>query len=182
MTQLFLPIQPIPARAGIGWIGKNSCVINRRLGSWFVLGVILTTARIAPDPAAQNHCGTCHRCIDACPTKAIAAPGVVDSNRCISYLTIENKGEIPPELAEKLGDWAFGCDTCQEVCPWNRDVAATTDPDFQPRSGHVRIDLARIEKMSDDSCKALFEGSPIRRAGRDGLLRNLRAGTKKSTS
>jgi len=162
------------ARAGLGWLGKNSLVLRQDLGSWFFLGVILTTLEAAADAPAQDLCGTCTRCIDACPTGAIVAPHVVDSRRCISYHTIENHGEVPKELQRHFGDWVFGCDICQEACPWNGGVPATSETDFHPRQGHACPPLELFEEMDEEGFREEFAGTPIMRAKLAGLRRNAR--------
>ena len=160
-------------RAGLGWIGKHSGLLSRERGSWFLLGEVLTDAELEPDPpATEDYCGTCVRCIEICPTRAIVAPYRVDARRCISYLTIEHRGPIPPELRPLIGDWVFGCDLCQEACPWNR---------FAPPAREARLhareldgwSLERFLLLDEAGFTALFAGSPIRRAGRDGFLRNV---------
>jgi epoxyqueuosine reductase len=160
------------ARAGLGWIGKNSLVLRRDLGSWFFLGTILTTVELTPDSPVPDQCGSCRLCIDACPTDAIVEPGVVDSRRCISYQTIENRGEIPQELQPNFDGWVFGCDICQDVCPWNRKVTETDEIDFHPRPGHANLDPSSIAKMDEDAFREEFRGTPILRAKRNGMLRN----------
>ncbi len=162
------------ARAGLGWIGKNSLILRRDLGSWFFLGVIATTLDLAADAPMADLCGACTRCIDACPTGAITAPRVVDSRRCISWHTIENRGEIPPELQPHFGDWVFGCDLCQEVCPWNRDVPVTGERDFHPRAGHAHPPLIWLESMDEAEFSGEFAGTPIMRAKHAGMARNAR--------
>lgn len=162
------------ARAGVGWIGKNGLVLRRGLGSWFVLGVIVTTAELAADAPVQSRCGTCTRCMDACPTGALVAPGMVDSRRCISYHTIENRGEIPDVLADAMGRWVFGCDICQEACPWNRDCLTTSETDFHPRAGHASPPLDVLEEMGESRFREEFAGTPILRSKYEGFMRNLR--------
>jgi epoxyqueuosine reductase len=161
------------ARAGLGWIGKNGLVIREGPGSWFFLGVIVTTLELAPDAPIRNACGTCDKCMKACPTGAIVEPAVVDARRCISYHTIENRGEIPPELHGRFGNWVFGCDLCQEVCPWNRSVHETAIADFQPRAGCADPDLDDWLALDAPAFNERFAGSPIRRATYKGLRRNL---------
>ena len=159
-------------RAGVGAIGKNSLALRRDIGSWFFLGTILTTAELEPDRPAEDICGTCRLCIDACPTEAIVEPRVVDSRRCISYQTIENRGDIPEDLHAKHGDWIFGCDVCQEVCPWNRFAAETSEEDFLPRPGHANPDLDALLELDEVSFNAEFEGTTLRRAKYAGMMRN----------
>jgi epoxyqueuosine reductase len=158
--------------AGAGWIGKNTCILNQKLGSWLFLGVILTSLELAPDLPAPDRCGSCTRCIEACPTDALIAPYQLDSNRCISYLTIEKRGAIAEELREAMGRHVFGCDICQDVCPWNRKAPATGAPEFQPREDLVNPVLEWLAEMSEEEFRATFRGSPIRRAKRSGLRRN----------
>ena len=158
--------------AGVGWIGKNTCIINQGKGSWFFLGVILTSLELQPDLPAPDRCGTCTRCIEACPTQAILEPYVLDSNRCISYLTIEKRGAIPEDLREGIGRHVFGCDICQDVCPWNRKAPVSAAPEFQPRPGLVNPALAWLAEMSLEEFRETFRGSPIRRTKHSGLRRN----------
>jgi epoxyqueuosine reductase len=158
--------------AGIGWIGKNTCILNQKLGSWLFLGVILTSLEISPDLPAPDRCGTCTRCIDACPTQALIAPYQLDSNRCISYLTIEKRGAIPEELRPGMGRHLMGCDICQDVCPWNRKSPATAAAEFQPRESLVNPALQWIAEMTADEFRETFRKSPVRRAKRNGLRRN----------
>jgi epoxyqueuosine reductase len=158
--------------AGVGWIGKNTCIINQKKGSWLFLGVILTSLELEPDLPAPDRCGTCTRCIEACPTDAILAPYQLDSNKCISYLTIEKRGSIPEDLRAGMGRHVFGCDICQDVCPWNRKAPATTLPEFAPRPGLVNPALAWLAEMSAEEFREAFRGSPIRRTKRSGLRRN----------
>lgn len=176
-TRCYVDTGPLVERvyakyAGLGWIGKNTCILNQKLGSWLFLGVILTSAEIESDLPAPDRCGTCTRCIDACPTDALIAPYQLDSNKCISYLTIEKRGAIPEELRAEMGRHAFGCDICQDVCPWNRKAPATTAAEFQPREELVNPDLEWLADMGPEDFRDKFRGSPIRRAKRSGLRRN----------
>jgi epoxyqueuosine reductase len=177
-TRAYVDTGPVVERvcakyAGVGWIGKNTCIINQQKGSWLFLGVILTSLDLAPDLPAPDRCGTCTRCIDACPTDAILAPYHLDSNKCISYLTIEKRGSIPEELRAGMGNQIFGCDICQDVCPWNRKAPATAAPEFQPRPGLVNPALEWLAEMSEDEFRTTFRRSPIRRTKRAGLRRNV---------
>ncbi len=158
--------------AGIGWIGKNTCILNQKLGSWLFLGVILTSLELEPDLPPPDRCGTCTRCIEACPTDALIAPYQLDSNQCISYLTIEKRGSVPEELREGMGRHVFGCDICQDVCPWNRKAPVTAEAEFQPREGLVNPALEWLAQISAEEFREHFRGSPIRRAKRSGLRRN----------
>ncbi|MFH1523790.1 MAG: tRNA epoxyqueuosine(34) reductase QueG [Chloroflexota bacterium] len=161
-------------RAGLGWIGKNTCLINPQLGSYFLLAEILLGIELEPDtPFTSDHCGTCTRCIEACPTGCILPDRTLDSRRCISYLTIENKGEIPPDLRAALGNWVFGCDICQMVCPWNRFVEMTYDQAFAPRPDFKKLDLKNELGLTAQEFNQKFKGSPILRARRRGYLRNV---------
>jgi epoxyqueuosine reductase len=176
-TRSYVDTGPIVERvfakyAGVGWIGKNTCIINQKKGSWLFLGVILTSLELAPDMPSPERCGTCTRCIEACPTDAILAPYQLDSNKCISYLTIEKRGSIPEELRVGMGRHVFGCDICQDVCPWNRKAPVATAPEFEPRPGLVNPALAWLAEMSAEEFCEVFRGSPIRRAKRFGLRRN----------
>jgi epoxyqueuosine reductase len=163
--------------AGVGWIGKNTCVINQQLGSWLFLGVILTSLEFADDDLAAglpapDRCGTCTRCIAACPTQAIVAPGELDARLCISYLTIEKRGEIPAELRSGMGRHVFGCDICQDVCPWNRKAPKTSAEEFEPRDGLVNPALDWLAEMQPEEFREVFRGSPVQRAKLSGLRRN----------
>jgi epoxyqueuosine reductase len=159
--------------AGLGWIGKNTCLINRDLGSWLFLSVIITDRLLEFDRPALDHCGRCTLCIDACPTGAITAPYELDARRCISYLTIENKGAIPSEHRDGIGQQAYGCDICQDVCPWNRRAATSDDPAWQPRTGLAAPKLLDLWRRTDDELRGLLKGSAMKRAGVRRLRRNL---------
>lgn len=160
-------------RAGLGWFGKNTMLLNKRLGSYFFLGALLLDCHLHPDPPHEaTHCGTCTACLDACPTQAFPAPGWLDARRCISYLTIELKGPIPAELREPLGDWVFGCDICQEVCPWNRKAPTGTEPALQPRADLEALDPAELLGLSEAEFRRRFQGTALMRSRRRGLLRN----------
>ncbi|MBP1654873.1 MAG: tRNA epoxyqueuosine(34) reductase QueG [Bacteroidetes bacterium] len=162
-------------RGGIGWIGKHTTLISRELGSWVFLGEILTTVDLEPDQPATDHCGTCVRCIEACPTGAIVEPYVLDSGKCLSYVTIEHRGDAPAMVAGKYEGWIFGCDICQDVCPWNLRRAVETEiAEFHPRPGHEAPNLREWLTMSREEFQRKFAGSPIRRAKWEGLLRNIR--------
>jgi epoxyqueuosine reductase len=176
-TRCYVDTGPLVERvyakyAGIGWMGKNTCMLNQKLGSWLFLGVILTSLELHPDLPAPDRCGTCTRCIDACPTQALIAPYQLDSNRCISYLTIEKRGAIPEELRAGMGGHLFGCDICQDVCPWNRRSPATTAEEFQPRENLVNPALEWLAEIGHEGFQASFRNSPVRRAKRSGLRRN----------
>jgi len=160
-------------RAGIGWLGKHSNVINRKMGSWFFIATVITNYEFDTSPVVENFCGNCTACIDACPTSAIVQDFVVDANKCISYLTIENKGEIDHSLSGKFENWIFGCDICQEVCPWNKKFSSETkEKEFHPKEGNKEIALKSVENMSEESFKEKFAESPILRAKLKGLKRN----------
>ena len=161
-------------RAGLGWIGKNTCLINPNLGSYFLLGAVLLGLELEPDqPFEHDRCGSCTRCVDACPTACILPDRTIDSRRCISYLTIELKGSIPRELRGLTGDWVFGCDVCQQVCPWNQRFApARGEVAFSPSMGALPQDLREVLKLSPQEFNRVFKGSPIKRAKRRGYLRN----------
>jgi epoxyqueuosine reductase len=160
-------------RAGLGWIGKHSGLLSERLGSWFLLGELLLDRDLAPDPPlTHEHCGTCRRCLDACPTGAIVAPYQLDARLCISYLTIELRGSIPIELRPSMGEWIFGCDVCQDVCPWNRFAPPAREARLHARSLEGWT-LVRFLSLDEAGFDRLFAGSPIRRAQRAGFLRNV---------
>src|SRR5580700_3444412 len=176
-TRCYVDTGPLVERvyakyAGVGWIGKNTCILNQRLGSWLFLGVILTSLELDPDLPAPDRCGSCTRCIDACPTDALIAPYQLDSNKCISYLTIEKPGAIPEEMREGMGRHVFGCDICQDVCPWNRKAPATCAAEFEPRENFVNPALEWLAEISEEDFRKKFRGSSIRRTKRSGLRRN----------
>ena len=161
-------------KAGIGWIGKNTNLIHWRSGSWYFLAEVLVNIVLESDtPELRGSCGTCTRCIEACPTDAIIEPNLLDSRRCISYLTIELKESIPKTLRPEIGNWIFGCDICQEVCPWNSKAVSTTETGFQPRDGNLTPKLLSLVGMTQEEFSRRFKGSPIKRAKRRGFLRNV---------
>jgi epoxyqueuosine reductase len=161
------------ARAGIGWHGKSTMLINERLGTWFFLAEVLTTLELPPDEPVPDRCGTCERCIKACPTGAITAPHRLDARRCISYLTIELKGSIPLELRPLIGNRIFGCDDCLDACPWNRFARVSREAAFSARPSTVGMPLRDYLSLSDDEFRVLFRNSPIKRIKRRGFLRNV---------
>jgi epoxyqueuosine reductase len=161
------------ARAGLGWIGKHTCLIHPDLGSWVVLGEIATSLALEPDSPAFDRCGTCQLCLDACPTQAIVEPGVVDARRCLSYLTIEIRKDIPESQRPDLGSHVFGCDICQDVCPFNAGVPHSADPAWQPKRGLDRPTLTGLWRSGDEALGALIDGTALRRRGVEGIRRNL---------
>jgi epoxyqueuosine reductase len=161
------------ARAGIGWHGKSTMLIDERLGTWFFLAEILTTLELPPDDPVPDRCGTCERCITACPTGAITAPHRLDARRCISYLTIELKGAIPVELRPLMGDRIFGCDDCLDACPWNRFAQESRESAFRARRSTVGMSLREYLDLTDAEFRTLFKKSPIKRIKRRGFLRNV---------
>jgi epoxyqueuosine reductase len=183
-TRTYVDTGPVLERvyakyAGIGWVGKNTCIINQELGSWIFLGVIVTSLDFSAFVSnekmevAPDRCGTCTRCIDACPTEAIVAPRQLDASRCIAYFTIEKRGEIPEPMREKIGRHVFGCDICQDVCPWNRKAPITINSDLQPDETLVNPDLPELARISSQQFRERFRGSPISRAKHSGFLRNV---------
>jgi epoxyqueuosine reductase len=159
--------------AGLGWFGKNTCTLNTQFGSWLLLGELLLTIPLEFDQPTFDHCGTCTRCIEACPTDALLEPYVLDSRRCISYLTIELKGSIPETLRPQMGHHVFGCDICQDVCPWNRKRHFTADTTMQPRPAQVHPPLAELAQLTPQEFKQRFRGTPLERAKRRGVVRNV---------
>ncbi len=161
----------LAARAGLGWIGKNTNLLHPELGSFFFIGVILTSAELAFDTVLPDRCGTCRACLDACPTAAFVAPYALDARRCIAYLTIEHKGPIPKELRPALSEWIFGCDICQAVCPWNRKAPVTREPALHP--AEPLPDLRELLDLDDAGFRRRFGATPVTRARRRGFLRNV---------
>ncbi len=166
----------LAAKAGIGWRGKHTLLLNREAGSWFFLGEIYTNLPLPVDEPQPDHCGTCRRCIDVCPTGAIVAPYQLDARRCISYLTIEHKGEIPEELRPLMGNRIYGCDDCQLVCPWNRFAQKADVEDFSVRNQLDAAALTELFAWSEEEFERRLEGSAIRRIGHERWLRNLAVG------
>jgi epoxyqueuosine reductase len=159
--------------AGLGWFGKNTMLINKQIGSWFFLAGLLVDIELEYDaPHASSHCGTCTRCLDACPTGAFVAPYILDARRCIAYLTIEHRGPIPDELHTGIGDWLFGCDICQEVCPWNSKAPVTREPAFQPQADLQSLDAADLLTLAEDEFCVRFGQTALARTGHAGLVRN----------
>lgn len=176
--RVFVDSAPVLERAlarnaGLGWIGKNTCLIDKEGGSWFFLGEIYVDLPLPIDQAASAHCGTCVRCIDICPTQAIVAPHRLDARRCIAYLTIEHEGSIPEELRAPIGNRIFGCDDCQLVCPWNKFAQRTDEPDFRARNDLDKATLAQLFAWDEDEFLRRTEGSAIRRSGHERWLRNI---------
>ncbi len=166
--------KPCAARAGIGWQGKHTNLVSRKFGSWLFLGEIFTTLEIDPDQDHKDSCGLCTRCAEACPTGALTVdnPRRIDARRCISYLTIEHKGDIAPELMARMGNRIYGCDDCLSVCPWNKYMKPTKEDAFQPRSELVAPRLTDFAALDDTAFREVFKGSPIKRTGRDRMVRN----------
>jgi epoxyqueuosine reductase len=180
-TRSYVDTGPILERvyakyAGIGWIGKNTCIIHQKMGSWLFLGVILTSLELPADTPAADRCGSCTRCIDACPTNAIVAPGKLDARLCIAYLTIEKRGSLPEESRSGMGHHIFGCDICQDVCPWNNksgNAPPTSLPEFQPQERLFHPDLRWLAQMDEETYRKTFRGSPVKRTKYSGLKRNV---------
>jgi epoxyqueuosine reductase len=161
-------------KSGLGWVGKNSNLINKNAGSFFFIAELITDLALEYDGPVKDYCGTCTKCIDACPTDAIAEPFVVDGSRCISYFTIELKNEIPADVKGKFSNWMFGCDICQDVCPWNRFSKPHAEPLFSPLPGLLSMKDAEWEEMTREVFGKVFKNSPLRRPGFDGIKRNLK--------
>jgi epoxyqueuosine reductase len=162
----------LAARAGVGWLGKNTCIINQGIGSWILLGEIITTLLLPPDEPAVDRCGSCTRCIDACPTGAFSAPYQLDARKCISYLTIEHRGQIPAQIQSGIADWLYGCDICQEVCPWNHRAPISTDPAFSPRFADGSLGLSDVLGWSPQIYQETLRGSAMKRVKLPQLQRN----------
>ena len=158
-------------RAGLGWIGKNGCLINATHGSWLLLGTLIGDVDLAPDARAPERCGTCRLCLDACPTAALPRPGVVDARRCLAFHTIETREVIPLPIASRAGGRVFGCDECQDVCPWNARPQPLADPELAPIAGHAALSVEEALALGDAAFAARFAGTPLMRAGRDGFVR-----------
>jgi epoxyqueuosine reductase len=159
-------------RAGLGWVGKNGCLITPRHGSWVLLATLLVDRELEPDAPHPERCGSCEACLPACPTAAIPAPGFVDAGRCLSFWTIERRGPIPPEVAGRLAGWVFGCDDCQAACPWNAAVPPDADPELLPRDGQAALDLEALLALDQAGYARRFHGTALARARLDGLVRN----------
>ena len=164
--------KPLAAAAGTGWQGKHTNLVSRQLGSWFFLGSIFTTAELVPDAPERDHCGSCRACLDACPTDAFPAPYRLDARRCISYLTIEHAGPIPPEFRRPMGNRIYGCDDCLAACPWNKFAQVAQEAKLQARDDLVDPPLISLLKLDDPGFRTFFSGSPIKRIGRDRFVRN----------
>jgi epoxyqueuosine reductase len=165
--------KPLAERAGLGWQGKHTNLVSRQFGSWLFLGEIYLSLELEPDAAEGDHCGSCRRCLDVCPTAAFPAPHRLDARRCISYLTIEHKGMIPVELRPLIGNRIFGCDDCLAVCPWNKFARTATEPDFLPREELTAPRLAELAALEDMEFRKMFAGSAVKRTGRDRFVRNV---------
>jgi epoxyqueuosine reductase len=165
------------ARSGLGWMGKNGNLLNRNLGSWFFIGEIILDVEFEPDSPTTDHCGSCTRCIDACPTQAIVMPQVIDARKCISYLTIEFRDAIPENYHKGIGEWMYGCDVCQDVCPWNRKAPTSNEPAFKPRKDIMEMSAEGWRKIDSDTFKTLFKGSAVKRTKYAGLVRNISIAT-----
>ena len=165
--------KPLAARAGLGWQGKHTNLVSRDFGSWLFLGEIYLSLALEPDIAEDDHCGSCRRCLDACPTSAFPAPYQLDARRCISYLTIEHKGMIPLELRPLIGNRIYGCDDCLAVCPWNKFARSARESDFLPRAELTAPRLAALAELDDAAFRKLFAGTAVKRTGRDRFVRNV---------
>ncbi|CAA2137020.1 tRNA epoxyqueuosine(34) reductase QueG [Hyphomicrobium sp. ghe19] len=164
--------KPLAAKAGLGWQGKHTILVSRQHGNWLFLGAVLTTAELEPDEGTEDHCGSCRRCLDVCPTNAFPAPYQLDARRCIAYLTIEHKGHIAPEFRGPIGNRVFGCDDCAAVCPWNKFASAATEIRYAARPETDNPPLAELLALDDAAFRSRFAGTPIKRTGRDRVIRN----------
>ncbi len=162
-------------KSGLGWVGKNSNIINKQQGSFFFIAELIIDLDLEYDSPVADHCGTCTRCIDACPTDAIVQPYLVDGSKCISYFTIELKENTPPEMKNKFQDWAFGCDICQDVCPWNRFSKPHNEPHFVPKPEALNLTRKDWEEMTEEVFRKLFKDSPLKRAGFEKMIDNIKA-------
>ncbi len=174
----FVDSAPVMERAwaeksGLGWIGKHSLSLTKQKGSFYFLATLISDLNLSPDDPTTDHCGTCTRCIDACPTQAIVQPYVVDAKRCISYLTIEYKEKLPLDLQSQMEGWAFGCDICQNVCPWNRFSKQHQEPDFEPKESLLAMNNSDWQEITEEVFQKLFEGSAVKRTGFEGFKRNI---------
>lgn len=165
--------KPLAQAAGLGWQGKHTVVVSRDFGNWLFLGAIFTTAELPPDAPERDHCGSCRRCLDVCPTNAFPAPYQIDAGRCISYLTIEHKGHIPEDLRPGIGNRIFGCDDCLAVCPWNKFAQAGREAKLMQRDDLAALPLAELARLDDAAFRTRFSGTPIKRTGRDRFIRNV---------
>lgn len=165
--------KPLAQAAGIGWQGKHTCLVSREFGSWLFLGNIFTTLELAPDAPEKNHCGSCSKCIDICPTQAFDAAGRLDARKCIAYLTIEHKGQIPTEYRKAIGNRIYGCDDCLAVCPWNKFAQTSREIAYHPRAALEAPLLAELAALDDAAFRSLFAKSPVKRLGRDRFVRNV---------
>ncbi len=165
--------KPLAEAAGLGFQGKHTVIVSREFGNWLFLGVIFTTAELPVDEPERNHCGSCRRCLDVCPTNAFPAPFQLDARRCISYLTIEHKGHIPVELRSSIGNRIFGCDDCLAVCPWNKFAQASREAKLMQRDDLAALPLAELARLDDPTFRTRFSGTPIKRTGRDRFIRNV---------
>ncbi len=168
-----VPEKPLGQAAGLGWQGKHSNLVSREWGNWAFIGSVFTTIELPVDTAETDHCGSCRACLDVCPTDAFPAPYRLDARRCISYLTIEHKGPVEPELRTKMGNRIFGCDDCLAACPWNKYAVAASDLRYRSRPELMAPRLAELALLDDAGFRALFSGSPVKRIGRDRFVRNV---------
>lgn len=181
-ARVFVDSAPVLEKAwakkcGLGWIGKNGCLINRDKGSFFFIGAIITGLELSYDePEMKDYCGNCKRCMDACPNQAIISPGIIDARKCISYLSIEHKGELPDENENSLHGWVFGCDICQDVCPWNRFSLPHNEAAFKPKKAFLDMDNLGWERMNKDTFTELFKDTAVERTGYERLKRNIEQG------